>query len=176
MKIIDADAHTKATHIEMLVMDVDGTLTDGAMYYGAEGEELKRFSTRDGMGVTLLQRSGIQCAIITSENSPIVAARAKKLGIENVILSSRQKPDSLRELSEAMSLALKSIAYIGDDVNDIQVMQIVGLSACVADAAEQVQSVSHVICSKSGGYGAVREFAEFILLSQGKPITLPEKW
>jgi 3-deoxy-D-manno-octulosonate 8-phosphate phosphatase (KDO 8-P phosphatase) len=176
MPIAIAEATQKAAIIKMLVMDVDGTLTDGAMYYGHEGEVMKRFSTRDGMGLQLLANAGIERAIITSEQSPIVTARAKKLGITNVILGSRNKPESLNQLMAATSIARNEIAFIGDDINDIHVMQSVGLSACVGDASEQVQQVAHYICTCAGGHGAVREFCEFLLHAQHQPIVLPQRW
>lgn len=176
MQLINANAANIALNVRMLVMDVDGTMTDGAMYYGRDGEELKRFAVKDGMGITLLQRSGIDCGIITSENSKIVLARAAKLRIEHVVLNSRDKPAALRGMSATTGIPLSQIAYIGDDVNDIYAMQIAGLSVCVADAVKAVRDVSHIICSSPGGNGAVREIAEFILTCQGKPITLPENW
>lgn len=166
----------RARGIRLLVMDVDGTLTDGAMYYSANGEELKRFSTRDGMGITLLRRGAIEAAIITSENSSIVTRRAEKLAIQHVILGCHDKTSALRELSERLSIPLDCIAYIGDDVNDAPVMTIVGLSACPADAVEAVKKGSHIVLESIGGNGAVREFCERILVAQNKPVTLHENW
>jgi 3-deoxy-D-manno-octulosonate 8-phosphate phosphatase (KDO 8-P phosphatase) len=176
MQFVQSDAITKASTVRMLVLDIDGTMTDGGVYYSKDGEELKRFSVKDGMGITLLQRSGILCGIITSENSGIVTARANKLKIEHVVLGSRNKPQALRDMSASAGVPLDQIAYIGDDVNDVFAMQIAGLSVCVGDAVEAVREVSHIICSNPGGGGAVREIAEFILTCQGKPITLPEIW
>ena len=157
-------------------MDVDGTLTDSKVYYSAAGEELKAFSIRDGMGINLLGRAGIKTAIITSENSPIVTARANKLKIDYVILGSRNKKNDLEELVNTADLDLESAAFIGDDINDIQVMQIAGFSACPADAKESVTELADYVCSKTGGHGAVRELAEMILISQNKSVTLPENW
>ncbi len=162
--------------IEVVVMDVDGTLTDGAMYYSVQGEELKRFNTRDGMGITLLRRGNIRPAIITSEQSEIVVKRAQKLQIADVILGSHDKTASLNELSARLSVPLNRMAYIGDDVNDIHVMKRCGLTACPVDAVSAVKQIVDVVCTARGGNGAVREFAEFILTRQGKPITLSENW
>lgn len=162
--------------IRLLVMDVDGTLTDGAMYYGPNGEVMKRFMTRDGMGITLLQKAGIRTAIITSEDTPIVQARAQKLKIEHVLLGVHDKSTALRSLASALAIPLEHIAYIGDDVNDLHVMKICGVSACPADAVAAIRNTARFICSSLGGNGAVREFAEAILLSQNKPITLDEQW
>ena len=168
--------HQRASGIKLVIMDVDGTLTDGAMYYSAHGEELKRFNTRDGMGVTLLHRGGIQTAIITSENSDIVLRRAQKLGITEVVLGSHDKTATFHDISRRLGLEAESIAYIGDDVDDLHVMRLCGLSGCPLDAVEAIRSQAHVVSAYPGGNGAVREFAEFILISQGKSITLPERW
>lgn len=166
----------KLASIKLLVMDVDGTLTDGGMYYTDEGDAMKRFHVRDGMGVMLLRRAGISSAIITSENSPIVLARAQKLLIDNVILGSRSKHTALAELADKLSVSLKDIAYIGDDVNDEHAMKIVGLSACPADAVPYIKNIASYVCAARGGEGAVRELAEMILEAQYKPNSLPEQW
>lgn len=166
----------KLSKVKLLVMDVDGTLTDGAMYYSKHGEELKRFSTRDGMAITLLHRNDIECAIITSEFSQISEQRANKLRITNVILGSRNKTDSLLELSQKLNIELNNIAYIGDDINDEHVMKLVGVSACPADSTKSIQQIADYVCTNNGGNGAVREFAEAILKSQNKSILLTENW
>lgn len=157
-------------------MDVDGTLTDGRVFYSKNGEELKVFSIRDGMGIELLRKGGIQTAIITSENSDIVIARANKLKIEHVILGSRNKKQDLLALADKVNIELNSIAFIGDDINDIQAMQLSGLGACPNNSTENVLRAADYICNRNGGDGAVRELAEQILLSQNKQITLPESW
>ncbi|MBI2793481.1 MAG: HAD family hydrolase [Ignavibacteria bacterium] len=162
--------------ITLLVMDVDGTLTDGAMYYSAQGESLKRFSTRDGMAITLLNRAGIESVIMTSEQSEIAVKRANKLGIKEIILGTHDKCSSIVELAARRNIPFEAIAYIGDDVNDAHVMKLCGLTACPSDAVESIKEIVHYVCSASGGNGAVREFAELILRSQHKPVTLPEKW
>jgi len=164
------------TDIRLVVMDVDGTLTDGAMYYGLDGEVMKRFMTRDGMGITLLHKAGIQTAIITSEDTPIVSARARKLKIEHVLLGVHDKSTALRTLAAQLSIPLEHIAYIGDDINDLHVMKICGLSACPADAVDVIRHTATYVCTSLGGNGAVREFAEAILRAQDKPITLEEQW
>lgn len=166
----------KLSKIKLLAMDVDGTLTDSAMYYSAEGEELKRFSTRDGMGITLLHKAGILTAIITSENSAIVSARARKLSIGKVVLHCRNKVGALRDLADEFGLTLNEIAFIGDDVNDLHAIEIAGASACPADATKCIIDASDYVCSKNGGYGAVREFCELILTTQNKKIVLDENW
>jgi YrbI family 3-deoxy-D-manno-octulosonate 8-phosphate phosphatase len=162
--------------IKLLVMDVDGTLTDSAMYYSANGEELKRFSTRDGMGITLLRRNNIETAIITSEESQIAVSRAKKLNIDHVMLGCKNKTEALNELALKLNLNSNEIAYIGDDINDEHVMNICGFSACPSDAVQAILNTADYVCENKGGYGAVREFCELILTSQNKSITLSENW
>lgn len=166
----------KLLKVKLLVMDVDGTLTDGAMYYSANGEELKRFNTRDGMGISLLHRAGIQTAILTTENTQIVQARAAKLKIDNVILGSRNKRISLEELLKTLGFKTEEVAYIGDDVNDEPAIKMSGVSACPADAVEHIKGLVDFISQYPGGNGAVREFAELILKAQDQPVTLPEQW
>jgi len=166
----------KILKIKLLVCDVDGTMTDSGMYYTETGEVAKKFNTHDGMGIVLLNKSGIKTAIITSENSNIVRARAKKLGIEHVILGSRNKVESLKVLAQKLQLNLNEIAYIGDDVNDLQSMEISGFSACPNDSTKEILKISNYICKSDGGKGAVRELADLILEIQNKPNTLPESW
>lgn len=167
---------SKCKKIKMLVMDVDGTLTDAKVYYSKNGEELKKFSIRDGMGIELLHKAGLASAIITSENSQIVIARANKLKIEHIVLGSRNKKYDLENLAEKLNLPIDEIAFAGDDVNDIQAMQISGLSACPADSVIAVKEIADYICNKNGGDGAIRELIELILIYQNKPILLPENW
>jgi len=172
----DANLHQKLQKIKCLVMDVDGTMTDSGVYYSAEGEQLKRFSIRDGMGINLWHRAGHISAILTSENSPIVTARAKKLTIQHVLLGSRHKTESVKKLALDLNLDLSEIAYIGDDINDLQAMKLVGVSACPSDAVDSIKNVALYTLSVLGGHGAVREIIDIILLAQNKPIILPESW
>lgn len=174
--MISKELTQKLKKIKLLVMDVDGTLTDNAMYYSANGEELKRFSTRDGMGINLLQKNNIDTAILTSESSKIAQARAKKLNIEHVVLGSHNKTEAIKELSQNLNIELDNFAYIGDDVNDLLAMKIIGVSACPSDAVDSIVEIVDYHCAKPGGNGAVREFAELILLSQNKSILLKENW
>lgn len=168
--------HERAERIRLVVMDVDGTMTDGGMYYSAAGETMKRFSTRDGMGVTLLHRAGVQVALITSEPSEIAAQRARKLKITHVVLGTHDKTAALTSMAADLQIPLEAVAYIGDDVNDGPVMRICGLTGCPADSVEAIRSSAHYVCSRPGGHGAVREFIELILIAQNHPVTLPEQW
>ena len=149
--------------LELFATDVDGVLTDAGMYYGESGEELKKFHTRDGMGIKLLQAEGVRVAIITMEQTRIVARRAKKLGITEVYQGAKDKVAVLSDLSKKFSIPFEQMAYMGDDVNDVGALQTVGYAAAPADCVDQVRQVVHYICHKKGGEGAVREVIDMIL-------------
>lgn len=173
---MNTEIRDKLTSIKLLAMDIDGTLTDGAMYYSAQGDGLKRFDTRDGMGITLLHLADISTAFITSEDTDIVRKRAEKLKIHHVYLGIKRKNEVLSELCKKLGLRFDEVAYIGDDINDLPAFSVAGVAACPADAHNIVRQKVDVICSRNGGHGAVREFAEMILSAQDKPLTLPENW
>ncbi len=154
--------------LQLFAMDVDGVLTDAGMYYGESGEELKKFHTRDGMGIKLLQNIGVITAIITQEKTKIVARRGKKLGIPEVHQGATNKVRVLQHLSAKYGIPFARMAYIGDDVNDVQALQKVGFAAAPADCVGQVRKVVHYICHKKGGEGAVREIADKILEAKSR--------
>jgi YrbI family 3-deoxy-D-manno-octulosonate 8-phosphate phosphatase len=149
--------------IKLFAMDVDGVLTDGSMYYSEKGEVLKKFNTRDGMGIELLRRNGVIPAIITQEESKIVLRRAGKLKVEEVYIGVKDKLRVIKELAQKYSLSLDEIAYIGDDINDLALLREVGLSFAPSDAMSEVKQLVHQVLSRRGGEGAVREAVEFIL-------------
>jgi 3-deoxy-D-manno-octulosonate 8-phosphate phosphatase (KDO 8-P phosphatase) len=154
----------RAQRIKLLLTDVDGVLTDNGVYYGENGEVLKRFSIRDGMGVERLRKTcGIDTGIVTGELSPSVARRAEKLQITHLYLGVKDKLGRLNEIMAATGLSWEEIAFIGDDVNDLEVLQRVGFSACPVDAMAAVRAAVHYHCLERGGYGAFREFAEYII-------------
>lgn len=153
-------------NIKLFLCDVDGTLTDGGMYYSENGDELKKFNTRDGMGFQLLQERGIKTGIITSEDTHIVANRAKKLKVDFLYQGKRDggKLAAAKEICEKMGITLDKVAYIGDDVNCIELLNAVGTRACPVDACEEVKRIDGILVMKTkGGYGCVREFIEEIL-------------
>jgi YrbI family 3-deoxy-D-manno-octulosonate 8-phosphate phosphatase len=156
----------KASKIVLLLTDVDGVLTDNGVYYGADGEVLKRFSIRDGMGVERLRNCGIETGIITGENSGAVKKRAEKLNITELHLGIKDKAAVLREILERKQLEPSQIAFIGDDVNDLSIMSEVEFKACPNDAMPQVRSVVDYVCTNKGGHGAFREFAELIIAAK----------
>jgi YrbI family 3-deoxy-D-manno-octulosonate 8-phosphate phosphatase len=164
------------SQIKLLAMDVDGTLTDGGMYYTLDGDSLKRFNAKDGMGITLLQKAGIKTAFVTHSVSPIIEVRAKKLQIDELIMSTNNKEENIKFISEKYSIPLKEIAYIGDDVNDLHAMKIVGLSFAPKDAVELVKQKVDIICHSDGGHGCIREVAELILKEQNKKNYVEENW
>jgi len=153
----------RADSIKLLLTDVDGVLTDGGVFYGPEGEVMKQFNIRDGMAVERLRAVGIDVGIITGEHSPSVARRAEKLRIEVLHLGCKDKPAALRQILTQRQLAPEEIAYIGDDVNDQQIMGMVGVTAAPADALPQILAIADYICSRAGGHGAFREFAELLI-------------
>lgn len=153
--------------LKLFATDVDGVLTDAGMYYGESGEELKKFHTRDGMGMKLLQAEGVVTAIITMENTKIVERRGIKLGIPEVFQGAKDKVEVLLILSKKYKIPLGQMAYIGDDVNDLEALKSVGYAAAPADCVEQVRKVVNYICKKRGGEGAVRELIDRILAAKG---------
>src|SRR5918998_1091571 len=128
------EVRERARRVRLLAMDVDGVLTDAGMYYGENGEEFKKFNTRDGMGVALVREAGLRTAILTREKTPIVERRAAKMKVEDVYMGVLDKLAVLRELVERHGLGLDKVAYIGDDVNDYEVLCHVGLAVAVRDA------------------------------------------
>lgn len=150
--------------IKYLVMDVDGTLTDGKIYIGNKGEMMKAFSIKDGCGIhDLLIPSGIQPIIITGRKSKILLKRCKELGIKRIYQNVKDKKEILKSISEE----LNTFAYIGDDINDLPVMQLIkdagGLIGCPSDAVLKVKTISNFVSEYKGGSGAVRDFIEFLL-------------
>jgi 3-deoxy-D-manno-octulosonate 8-phosphate phosphatase (KDO 8-P phosphatase) len=157
----------KAKKIKLLLTDVDGVLTDNGVYYAENGEAQKRFSIRDGMGVERLKNlCAIETGIITGEGSASVRKRAEKLNITLLFQSIKDKKAKVEQLMDERRIKKEEIAYIGDDTNDLEVMAMVGLRACPADAMFMVQDVVDYTCKEKGGYGAFREFVELIITAR----------
>lgn len=156
---------TSQPQIKLFLSDVDGTLTDGGMYYSEKGDELKKFNTRDGMGFQLLREAGIKTGIITSENTEIVANRAKKLKIDFLVQGKRDggKLAAAQEICDQLGITLNEVAYIGDDINCRELLEAVGLAACPADANTIIKNIASIkVMNRNGGEGCVREFIELI--------------
>ncbi len=150
--------------IKLLVLDVDGTLTDGRLYYGAEGEAFKAFDVRDGHGLRLLRIcANVRLAVLTGRRADLIRVRCKELGIERIVEKSRAKGEAIAALCAEMGVSLEATCFMGDDVNDLPALARVGLAACPADAAPEVRAVCSFIARANGGRGAVRELCEAIL-------------
>ena len=160
------DIKEKAKRIKLVLTDSDGVLTDNGVYYSGNGEEMKRFSIRDGMGVERLRNQQIETGIVTGELSPSVAKRAEKLRITELHLGVKDKAAKLGEIMLRKRLLAEEIAFIGDDTNDVEILQRVGLSACPADATVFAKQVCDYICVTNGGHGCFRELAELIIASR----------
>lgn len=153
----------KTRRIRLFLTDVDGTLTDSGMYYSEAGDELKKFNTRDGKGLQLLQQAGIQVGIITGENRELVRRRSQKLGLDHLFLGIADKVPVVRALLEELGLTWSEVAFIGDDVNDTELLEKVGYSAVPRDAIRRNRELADYVCRRKGGEGCVREFAELLL-------------
>lgn len=162
-KLIDELLKRKIRRVKLIVMDVDGTLTDGLIILDSQGIETKHFHVKDGMGITRAREAGLLTAIITARESEIVLHRAKELGLSAVKQNAKNKLQALDEIIQQFRLKEDQIAYIGDDINDISISQRVGVSFAVHDAAEELKVVVDYVLTKDGGKGAVREAIDIIL-------------
>lgn len=158
----------RAQKISMIIMDVDGTLTDGTLLIFPDGEELKSYNVRDGTGILLAHLAGLKTGIITGKISRSLQRRAENLNINELHQGILDKKSVLSDILEKNSLTPNQIAYIGDDLGDLEVIKSVGLAGAVADAHPEIKKNCHFICKMPGGRGAVREFIEFILEAQDK--------
>lgn len=157
----------KVTRVALFGMDVDGVLTDGSIIYGDSGIEIKQFNAHDGMGITLLHRAGIIPFIITGRRSEATARRALDLGIAEVHQGISDKLLCLRRIIERYGKQLKEVAYVGDDLSDIEIMGAIGFPIAVADAVPEVKELATFVTSRPGGNGAVREACEFVIRLNG---------
>ena len=157
----------RARRVRLLVMDVDGVLTDGRMVLSERGDELKFFHTHDGVAVALAKRAGLKTALVTGETSTIAKTRGDKLGVDTVVLGARRKGEVLDALLASFGLPAAAVAWIGDDLLDVPALERVGLAIAVGDATAPAKAVAHLVTRARGGAGAVREAVEFILESQG---------
>jgi 3-deoxy-D-manno-octulosonate 8-phosphate phosphatase (KDO 8-P phosphatase) len=169
---MDAALKQRASKIRMLVLDVDGVLTDGKLYFDHAGNEMKAFNTRDGLGMKALQRVGIEVAVITGRKSEAVSYRMNQLGIAHVYQGREDKLDAFLDLLKITRLDAQQVCFAGDDWIDLPVLMRVGLAVSVADAEDHVKQQAHWITQRNGGHGAVREICNLILKAQGKDQTI----
>jgi 3-deoxy-D-manno-octulosonate 8-phosphate phosphatase (KDO 8-P phosphatase) len=165
-ELAEAELAERARGLRLVLTDVDGVLTDGGVYYSAEGEALKRFHLRDGMGVELLRHAGIETGFVTRESSPIVQRRAEKLKLVHAHLGVVDKRRHLEDWLAREQISPGSVAYIGDDVNDLETMLWLrerGVTAAPADGVPEVRRAVHLVTHARGGHGAFREFADFLI-------------
>lgn len=164
VKKISSTLRTKLKKIKLVVTDADGVLTDGGMYYSKNGEELKKFNTKDGMAVELLGKANIGTIIVTRENSETVQQRGKKIKVLETIIGAHEKEKLLDPICQKYKVSPDEIAYVGDDVNDLSIMKRVGVSCAPLDSVETVKKIVDYVCEKKGGEGVLREVSEIILL------------
>lgn len=162
-----AEAFERARHIRLLVLDVDGVMTHGHLLYQADGQESKQFHTQDGLGLKLLEEHGIAMGIITGRCSPMVALRAKELGIAHIEQGRHDKEVALKALADQLNLPLSACAYCGDDLPDIGAIISAGLGISVPNAPSYVRKAADYVTARRGGDGAVRELCELLLQAQG---------
>lgn len=168
MKHIPAEIRKKARRIKLLLLDVDGVLTDGGIVMDDRGEETKRFDVRDGHGIRLLIRTGIQVGLITGRSSKVVNHRAKELGIRMVYQKVYSKIDAYQEIKRKTGLNDQQIAYVGDDIVDLPILRVVGLAVTVSDCWGELKRAVDYVTVAEGGRGAAREIVELLLRAQGK--------
>jgi 3-deoxy-D-manno-octulosonate 8-phosphate phosphatase (KDO 8-P phosphatase) len=165
---VTPELRAKAAAIAVVLFDVDGVLTDGSLYYSAEGEALKRFFVRDGSAIVWLQRAGVEVGIFSGRNSAQAATRARELGVKIVIQGALKKLEAFEEFLAGRDLDAGRVAFMGDDLIDLPVLRRAGLSLAPADAAPEVRAAVDWVSAFAGGNGAVREAGELILKAQGK--------
>lgn len=158
---------TDVSRIRAVAMDVDGVLTDGTFWWGPDGQEWKRFSFRDVMGVSRALRAGLLMAMVSGEDSTLVDRFAKKMGIEDVFKGCKDKALALGEFARRRGLDLSEVAFMGDDVNDLEAMKLAGLAAAPANAQESVRAYAQFVSKHKGGHGAVRELIEHLIERSG---------
>ena len=153
--------------IKLLVLDVDGVLTDGGLWFDDNGQLIKRFDVRDGLGIRLLQQAGIEIAFLSGGHGGATEVRARQLGIQHCLVGIKDKPEALLRLQQQLGNAMAETAFVGDDLNDLAVRPVCGLLIAPADACAPVRRRAHAVLQNKGGHGAIRELAERILQTSG---------
>ena len=159
---------TRLKRIKLLVLDVDGVLTDGGLWIDASGQLIKRFDVRDGLGIRLLQQTGVQIAFLSGGQGGATEVRARQLGIQHCLVGIKDKPEALLQLQQQLGIDMAETGFVGDDLNDLAVRPVVGLLMAPADACAPVRQGAHAVLRNKGGHGAIRELAERILQTRGR--------
>ena len=167
-KNLSSELDVRLSEVKLLALDVDGVLTDGGLYYSDSGEELKKFNVKDGQGIKLVMQAGIEVAIISANNSTATLHRAKKLGIERAFIGIDNKIATLKQICTELNLSLAQVAYIGDDLQDLPILQSVGCPITVADAMAENKAAALYVTELPGGKGCVREFCNLMLRIQAR--------
>ena len=168
MKLLSEIPRERLLPVRLLILDVDGVMTGGGIYYSSSGEEYKRFDAQDGIGIKYWHRAGHQSAILSGRNSPLVTCRAEELGISSVRMGAKLKQPVLMELLSELNVTSGETVYLGDDLPDIPPMREVGLGIAVANAVAEVRDFADAVTQNKGGDGAIREVVETILKAQGR--------
>lgn len=165
-----------ASRVRLLALDVDGVMTAGELLYTSSGEEIKAFNILDGLGIKLLQREGVAVAIISGRQSPMLTRRAAELGIDEVIQGREDKRTALRTLAERLAVPLEETAYAGDDLPDLGAIRVAGLGITVPGGHPALREHAMICTSRAGGNGAVREIADYLLLTRGRLDAIVSDW
>jgi 3-deoxy-D-manno-octulosonate 8-phosphate phosphatase (KDO 8-P phosphatase) len=163
----DEDIIKLAADIKLVIFDVDGVLTDGGLYFTDDGREIKKFNVKDGLGISILVKNGVEVAVITGRNSVIVAERMKSLGVNHVYQGRMNKLETYENLKLALQITDQEVAFVGDDIIDLPIMEQCALSVAVADAHDDVKDKARVVLSKRGGMGAARELCDLVMQAKG---------
>ncbi len=174
--MISAEVLDKIKKIKLLILDIDGVMTDGHIIYSIYGDELKFFDVQDGFGITLLNRAGIKSVIITAKKSRIVKLRARDMKVAKAYQGYHDKLKAFNHAIRKFKVQPEDVCFIGDDLIDLPVLKRVGLAVAVSNAVEEVKEHAHLVTSRAGGHGGVRELCDLILKSQGKWETATEKY
>ena len=153
--------------IELLILDVDGTLTDGGIYYDEHGVETKKFNAKDGLGIAIVQKAGVEVMLLTGRTSKIVERRGLELKIKYIVQGEKDKAGFLQQFWQEKRIISENTAFVGDDLNDLDAMKLIPHTACPADAADEIKQISEIVLKRNGGFGAVREYIDLILKSKG---------
>ena len=154
--------------IKLLVLDVDGVLTDGGLWFDDNGQLIKRFDVRDGLGIRLLQQTGVKIAFLSGGQGGATEVRARQLGIQHCLVGIKDKPEAVLQLQQQLGIDMAETGFVGDDLNDLAVRPVVGLLMAPADACAPVRHGAHAVLKNKGGHGAIRELAERILQTRGR--------